>query len=204
MSFACSGARHTQGGVLVVLCSVLWSAQAAAQTLPAAAPVASPAPSPAATTRPRGLHIATSLSTTLIDQSTTGQGQVGPEAAGFIAGSPLSPNTPYDLFSSAPQTPGVAGIGQIISQATYGLPALDLSLTSGLGYVRGSITNASYWGENLMPTLNPHLGSQALPYAITFPAHAGEDDGTGFRLSILGAAIATADGKLSLRGVGSI
>ena len=62
------------------------------------------------------------------------------------------------------------------------------------------MTNASYWGESLMPTLNPHLGSQALPYAIAFPTHAGQDDGTAFRGSILGGSLATADGNLRVRG----
>ena len=80
------------------------------------------------------------------------------------------------------------------------MPTLDLGLTAGLGYVRGSVTNASYWGENLLPTLNPHVGSQALPYAIAFPTHAGQDDGTALRLSILSASVATADGDLALKG----
>jgi len=74
------------------------------------------------------------------------------------------------------------------------------SLTPALGYVRGSVTNASYWSENLLSTLNPHLGSQALPYAITFPTHAGGDDGTALRLSLLSGSIGTADGNVKIRG----
>jgi hypothetical protein len=136
---------------------------------------------------------------TLIDQSTAGQGQIGPEAPGFIAGSPLSPNTPYDLFSSAPEVPGVAGIGGIVTTGTYRTRAFDYSLTAGLEYVRGSVTNAAYYGENLLPSLNPHLGSQALPYAITFPTHAGLDDGSASRLSLLSGSVASADGDLRLR-----
>jgi hypothetical protein len=161
---------------------------------------ADPTAAPAATTRPLGLRVAASAAATLIDQNTAGPGQIAPEAAGFTAGSALAPNTPYDLFSSAPQVPGVAGIGQLVSSATYGSRAYDIGVTAGLGYVRGSTTNAAYWGENLLPTLNPHLGSQALPYGIAFPSHPGEDDATAFRLSLLGASLATADGNLRLRG----
>lgn len=176
---------------------------------PGASPVASPPPvpsstsvptgAPAATPRPLGLHVDSSASLTFVDQSTAGSGRIGPEATGFIGGSPLSPNTPYDLFSSAPQTPGVAGIAESLATATYGARSFDASVTTGLGSVRGSVTNASYWGENLLPTLNPHLGSQALPYAIVFPTHAGSDDATATRLSILGASLATADGNARLR-----
>ena len=94
----------------------------------------------------------------------------------------------------------MAGIGSIISTANYGLPKFDLSATAGLGYVRGSITNASYWTESLMPTINPHVGSEALGYRIIFPTHAGQDDGTTLRVSALSGSIATADGNLKIRG----
>lgn len=171
--------------------------------LPIGSSSPSPFVSPAAATptpRLRGLRLTTSASATLAGQSTSGGGQIGPEAPGFIAGAALAPNTPYDLFSSAPQVPGFVGIGTILTTATYRTRAFDFAVTPGLGSVRGSITNASYWGENLLPTLNPHLGSQALPYRVAFPSHAGEDDGTGVRLSLLSGSVATADGNLRVRG----
>jgi len=176
-----------------------------AQTPPAAAspspsPAASSTAQPAATPRPLGLHFSTRIFTSLVDQSTAGEGQVGPEAPGFINGAVLAPNTPYDLLSSAPDVPGVAGIGTLLSTANYGLPKFDLSATAGLGYVSGSVTNAAYWSESLMPTINPHAGSQALGYRVAFPTHAGQDDGTTLRLSVLSGSIATADGNLKLRG----
>jgi hypothetical protein len=122
------------------------------------------------------------------------------EAPNFESGaSPLAPNTPYDLFSSTPQVSGNAGIGSITSIASYCSEAFDFSVSAGFENVRGSVTNAAHLGENLMPTLNPHLGSQALPYAVSFPTHPGQDDGTATRLSILSGRIATADGNLSLR-----
>jgi hypothetical protein len=159
-----------------------------------AAPIASPVP------RVLGLHGSLDASLTSIDQSTNGPGQIGPEAQGFIAGSPLAPNTPYDLFSSAPQVPGIAGLAQAIGTATYGFARFDASVTGGFGYANGSVTNTAYWGESLFPTLDPHLGSQALPYAIVFPTHAGEDDARAFRASLLGGSLATADGNLRVRG----
>ena len=180
----------------VPMASTAPSAQPSAQVTPP--PGASPSPSP--TLRPLGFRETSALQLSLVDQATAGQGQVGPEAAGFINGSPLAPNTPYDLFSSAPEVPGVAGITQLTSALTYGFKSFDASVTGALGYVTGSVTNASYWGENLIPTLNPHAGSQALPYAVTFPTHAGGDDGNGVRASILAGSLATADGNLRVRG----
>jgi hypothetical protein len=179
-------------------------AQPQASPAPATTPGATPMPAVTQATspapRPLGLTLRTDASATLIDQSSAGEGQIGPEAPGFIAGAPLAPNTPYDLFSSAPLVPGVTGMGELLTSATYGLRRFDLSAAAGLGYVRGSTTNAAYWGENLLPTLNPHLGSAALPYAVAFPTHAGQDDSTATRVSILSGAIATADGKLALKG----
>ncbi len=194
--------------VLPPLLLALGPAATAAAPIPFALPPASPAPSPVPKASPSptppgrllGLHVVTSASMTLIGQNTAGGGQSAPEAAGFIAGSPLAPNTPYDLFSSAPEVPGFAGIGGLSSTATYGLRAFDLGLTAGLGYVRGSTMNASYWGESLMPTLNPHLGSGALPAEVAFPTHPGGDDATALRLSVLGGSLATADGNLRIRG----
>ncbi|HEY0799071.1 MAG TPA: hypothetical protein VGD50_07960 [Candidatus Baltobacteraceae bacterium] len=191
--------RVARGSALALLLLAVTAHAARAQSA-TATPAASPAPTASAQSRALGLHFATTASTTFIDQNTAGEGQVGPEAAGFANGSPLSPNTPYDLLSSAPLVPGVAGIASLRSIAAYGFRSWDLSVTSGFGYVRGSVTNASYWGENLMPTLNPHLGFAALPYAIAFPTHAGEDDGTATRLSLLSASVASADGNVRLRG----
>jgi hypothetical protein len=146
-----------------------------------------------------GFHATAEASLTFIGQNTSGPGQVGPEARGFSAGSPLAPNTPYDLFSSAPQVSGNCGIGELFSTLKFDTKAFDFSLDAGLETVHGSITNAAYWGENLMPTLNPHLGSQALPYAVAFPNHPGQDDAIATRLSILSGSAATADGNLRLR-----
>ena len=184
-----------------------------AATSPAPSPTRSPAVAPAGSQAPAnptvtaspamsrrlGLHATADASLTFVGQNTAGPGLVGPEANGFIAGSPLAPNTPYDLFSSAPQVSGNSGIGELLSTVQYGTKAFDIGLGAGLASVHGSVTNAAYWAESLLPTLNPHLGSRALPYAVAFPTHAGEDDGTATRLSILSGSVATADGALRLR-----
>ncbi|MGC1380816.1 MAG: hypothetical protein WA814_07305 [Candidatus Baltobacteraceae bacterium] len=173
----------------------------APQASPAASPTSSPSPAatPAASPRSTGFQLATTFVTTFLDQNTSGPGQVGPEVPGYLKGAPLAPNTPYDGFSTAPLTPGIAGIADALVTATARMKTLDIALNAGLAYVGGSITNASYWGENLMPTINPHMGSQALPYAIAFPTAPGQDDGSNVRLSILGGSLATADGNLAFK-----
>jgi hypothetical protein len=183
------------------------SASAAAMPAASAAPAppvspgppASPASGASASPRPLGLHASADGHVTFVDRSAAGPGLTAPEAAGFVAGSPLAPNTPYDLFSSAPLVPGVAGVTTLESTVTYTARGFAISLEGGLGYVRGSETNAAYWGGPLLPTLDPHLGSQAFPYAIAFPTHAGGDDGTALRASILAGTLESADGNERLR-----
>ena len=136
----------------------------------------------------------------LVDQATDGSGTQPPEGSAFAGGAPLAPLTPYDTFASTPQTPGVAGLLQFTLTTRYAARRLDASLVSGFGAAAGSTTNNAYWTESLMPTLNPHLGSVALPYAVGFPSGAGHDDGSSVRGSILGAAVGASDGAWRLRG----
>ena len=217
---ACAGAA-----CVLVACVALSPARACAQTVPVPAasvspapspspaasaspgasaaspsPQASPAATPAPTPRPGTWSVAVDAHTTFVSQSTAGPGQLPPEGAGFAAGNPLSPLTPYDTFSSAPLVPGNASESALYVRPTYYGRAFDASVTLGAGFVAGSVTNASYWGESLFPTLNPHVGARVLPYAIVFPTHAGSDDATAFVASVLGGAISTTDGALTLRG----
>jgi len=166
-----------------------------------ASPQASPAPSvsPAPTERPSGLRFAIDAHATFITQTTNGPGTQPLEAPGFIAGSPLAPNTPYDTISSAPLVPGNAGESVLYFRPTYYTKAFEAGAVLAAGYVRGSVTNAAYWGESLVPALNPHIGSQILPYRVTFPTHAGMDDGTGFVAGVTSGRLATADGNVQLR-----
>jgi hypothetical protein len=193
---------------IVVACALLGQARASvAQVGPApsaaatASPAASPAPSATPTQQPVGtLHLAVDAHTTFVTQTTNGPGTNPPEGPSFAAGSPAAPLSPYDTFSSAPMTPGNASESALYLTPTYAARAFTVSARLGLGYVFGSTTNATYWGESLFPTLNPHLGSQSLPYAIAFPQAAGQDDGHAFAGSILSGTIATRDGALQLRG----
>jgi hypothetical protein len=138
--------------------------------------------------------------TTFISQSTNGSGTNPPEGAAFIAGSPAAPLSPYDTFSSAPMTPGNASESALFLTPTYTARGFTASVRLGIAGVFGSITNATYWGESLIPSLNPHLGAQTLPYAIAFPQAAGADDGAGVVASIVRGEIASRDGHLRLRG----
>ncbi len=176
--------------LLVPLC--LWPAAAAAAD--PAVPQSSPAPAPGTFV----LHL--DQQTIFIDQATSGPGVMPPEGPSFAAGAPAAPQTPYDTFSSAPMTPGVTGVGQLFLSPAYAGRRFHAGATFGAAYVQGSTANAAYWGEPLMATINPHLGSQALPYAIAFPAHAGQDDGAAFRASLLSVWLRTHDGSFEVRG----
>jgi hypothetical protein len=177
---------------------------AAAQSSPSPspAPAATPAPTPTPTARPGTVTVAANAHVTFISQNTNGYGQLGlPEAPNFANGtSPAAPLTPYDTFSGAPMTPGNAGESALYVTPTYHGSTLDVSATLGIGYVTGSKTNATYWGEPQLDPLSPHLGSQSLGYSVTFPTSPGQDDGSAFDASILSGSIATKDGSLRLRG----
>src|SRR6516225_9452461 len=132
-----------------------------------------PSPSPAATPR---FELQISGSNVFIDQSTGGPGTTPPEGSEFANGSPISPMSPYDWFTSAPVTPGVAGVAQYEFSGLYHVPGVDFGATLGVGGLTGSTTNALYWGEPPIPNLNVHALSRTVPYSIVFPTHAGQDD----------------------------
>ncbi len=179
---------------------------ARADAVAAPGPSSIPSPRPAATASATptpapqyGVRLSGDGFVSFVDQAQSGPGLTPPEGPGFAAGATLSPMTPYDVFSSAPNVPGVAGVAQFDLRADYAAPEILASATLGIAYAGGSVQNAAYWTENLMPTINPHLGSQALPYQIAFPTHAGLDDGGAARVSLLSGSVGTADGELNLR-----
>jgi hypothetical protein len=161
----------------------------------AAGSPASPTPSPT----PR-LTVSANGSNVFVDQATVGPGSTPPEGPGFTKGSPLSPMSPYDWFSSAPVTPGIAGVLQYAVTGTYAFPTMSVSATLGLAEVTGSVSNALYWSEPLLPSINVHAESRAIPYAIVFPTHAGQDDASVFRANLLGVELASKDYGWRLRG----
>jgi hypothetical protein len=186
----------------LALAGMLLSASAAL-ALPARADDAAPgpSPSPAAAPVPGTVRWSLAAHASFISQSVVGPGLVTLEGPGFAAGAPLAPLTPYDTFSSAPLVPGNALESALVVTPTWYGRGFDASLGLGLGFVTGSMTAASYWGESLLPpNLNPHLGSQLLPVRIVFPTHPGSDDATGVLGSVTNATIASKDGGLRLRG----
>ncbi len=108
--------------------------------------------------------------------------------------------SPYDWFTSAPVTPGIAGIAQYEISGLYHAGAVDLGATLGIGALTGSTTNALYWGEPPIPNLNDHAISRIVPYSIVFPTHADQDDASVLNASVLGGSVAAADGSWRVRG----
>jgi hypothetical protein len=135
-----------------------------------------------------------------IDQAAYGPGLTPPEAPGFAAGSPLSPMSPYDWFSGAPATPGVSAIAQYTIEGTYRFGDTKAEATIGAGDVTGSVNNALYWGEPLIPNLDNHGLSRPLPYTIAFPTHAGQDDAAVFRANLLAGSLGADDDSWHVRG----
>lgn len=157
-------------------------------------------PSPAPTTTPPVFQLNASSLATYVNTAAAGSGLSPSEGPAFIQGAPLAPMTPYDTWSSAPLTPGEAGSAWIDLTPTYNGARYNASATLAAGVVTGNTQNAIYWGESLMPTFNPHLGSTALPYTISFPTSNGQDGTTATRISLLDAAFGATDGSWQLRG----
>jgi hypothetical protein len=192
---------------LTVLLASAAPRAALAQDVSASTPSPSPVPSPAATSSPSpspapsyGIHYTGDGFVSFVSEAFAGPGLSPPEGPGFAAGAPLSPMTPYDVFYSSPETPGNGGVAQFAIRASYSSRSIDASASLGLAGVTGSVQTNAYWTENLLEPLNPHLGSQALPYSIVFATNAGQDDGSAARLSLLSASVGTHDGALNLRG----
>jgi hypothetical protein len=161
--------------------------------------MAATSPSPSSAPTPR-FAMKVEGSNVFVDQATGGPGITPPQGPGFANGSPISPMSPYDWFSSAPVTPGVAGIAQYEISGAYHAPGVDFGATLGLGGLTGSTTNALYWGEPAIPNLDDHDLSRIVPYDIVFPTHAGQDDAAVANASLLGASIAAPNGDWKIRG----
>jgi len=183
--------RLALGTIVYVALALMIAQQANADA--GATPTPSPSPSP------YGIRYSGDGFISYAAVAQAGPGLSPPEGPGFAASSPLSPMTPYDVFSSAPDTPGIAGVAQFDLRAAYTSRGVNASATLGAAYSTGSIQSAAYWSNNLLPPINPHLGSPALPYQIAFTTHAGQDDGSAARLSLLSGSLGTHDGALNAR-----
>jgi hypothetical protein len=169
-----------------------------AQTAAAiASPAPSPSPSPAPEKKASRLHVGIDSYTEAVNQQMVGPGANGAaEIPNFQAGGPLAPAVPYDLFSGSPTTTGQAISQDLIIHPTYQLTnALDIAASFGYGSVGGSGNVAGYWGDALMPTINPHLGSRAISIPPFFATHNGQDSVSGTRVSVLDGSLALHNGK---------
>lgn len=191
--------RHPVAGLISAAALLLLAAgltgtvvaQTPSQSMPGAAASPSPSPSPAA----RRLRVSIDSYTSAINQQMVGPGITPPEGAGFAAGGVVAPGTPYDLFSGDPLITGMAIHQALELIPTYAISsAFDLSLTAGYGTVGGSGNVANYWGDSIMPTLNPTLGSRAFSDPVAFPTHNGVDGVQGSRVSILDGMLALHNG----------
>ncbi len=172
-----------------------------------------PSPSPTAAAAPPAEHkyrlkVSGDTNLGIIDQNYIGSGLWQPENAAFISGLPFAPGAPYDFFSNAPTSSGF-GLGMNIKvNVSYGPGAVDYGVTLGFGSESGSANTIGYWGEQPIPTINPHLGQTSYQLPITclptptpgcsFPTRPGLDDVSGVRGSVLGGFIQTKDQNLSL------
>jgi hypothetical protein len=168
----------------------------------------SPSPSPSPTPPPKKvsrLHVGIDSYTSGTNQQFVGPGITGgTEAASpssFINGGPLGSSVPYDFFSGGPETTGESISQDILITPTYRLfPTVDVAATFGYGSVGGAGNVGAYWGDSLMPTINPHLGSQAASLTPQFTTHNGQDPINASRISVLSGSIALHDGSGALSG----
>lgn len=167
----------------------------------------SPTPAPPPAEHPHRIHISGSTDLTIMDQNYVGSGLFQPEGnlptpltSVFGLGLPIAPGMPYDFFSSSPTASGF-GLGQNVRVTlSYGPGAVDYGVNLGFGSVSGSAQTIGYWGEQPIPTINPHLGQTSYQLPLAFPTKPGLDDVSGVRGSVLGGYIATKDGNYALNG----
>ena len=158
-------------------------------TPPGVAPSASPSPEPA--TKPGSkfnLKIETYTSGT--NQQFVGPGTQPVEAATFSTGGNPAPGTPYDMFSGAPQATGEGLTQDFLLKPIYAVTKnIDVTTTIGYGSASGTGNVVNYWGDALMPTINPNLGSRAFTLVPAFPTHNGEDPVSATRLGFLSGSV---------------
>ena len=170
----------------------------------AAVPKASPSPasSPSAgpTKAPKRFTIHGDGYLNAINQQMKGEGLKPPEGPAFSAGSVIAPNSPYDLFSGAPLGSGFGFHQALKISANYSVSKrLDLTALVGYGSVSGNANTTGYWGNQLMPTLNAHLGYRSASLPVGFDTHNGQNATQASRISVLEGTLITRDGNSGLR-----
>jgi len=174
---------------------------AAAQSAPTRpAPAASATPAPGPTEKPASkfnLKIDTYTSGT--NQQFVGPGTTPASGSTFATTGVLAPGTPYDMFSGSPQTTG-EGISQdfLLTPILAITPAIDVSTTVGYGSASGSGNVVNYWGDAIMPSINPNVGSRAFTLTPAFPTHNGQDPVSATKLGFLSGSIIEHNGDGAL------
>jgi hypothetical protein len=175
------------------------AAGAAPTAHPAVSP--SPSPSPGPTKAPKRFSFTADGFLAATDQQFVGPGTkpvVGPL---FASGSPVAPNSPYDLWSGAPLVTGIGFVNALIVAPTY-VFSKDLIATVNVGYgtINGNGNVAQYWGYQSIPPLNGHDGARYGAVGVAFPTHNGTDPETGSIVSVLSGSLHNASGTENLRG----
>jgi len=129
---------------------------------PSASPTASPAPS-----RRRDFTLKANGSNVFVNQSTVGPGITPPEGPGSSKARRFRRCRPTIWFSGAPVTPGVAASRNMRSPGSI-VRGRETRGNARLAGLTGSTTNAAYWSEPLIPNLNIHALSRAVPFNIAF------------------------------------
>ncbi|HTJ25623.1 MAG TPA: hypothetical protein VMA36_05590 [Candidatus Limnocylindria bacterium] len=169
--------------------------------LPTPTPSASPQPDPHEKRPASRFGYTVEATTTYANQQFVGPGTVPPEAPLFLGGSPIAPGTPYDYWTSSPTVTGYGAVQTLQVTPHYELsPAYEIGATFGEGVIAGTGNVAAYWGDQPLPTLNPHLGLRAVSVPPAFPTANGQDPMGTVRTSVLSGAIGRHDGSLVLRG----
>ncbi|HVA27776.1 MAG TPA: hypothetical protein VNF68_06320 [Candidatus Baltobacteraceae bacterium] len=159
-----------------------------------ATPTPSPSPSP---------HVVLTISgsNVLVDQATSGIGQVPPEGAGYAGGQPAAPLSPYDWFSTAPLLPGVTGQIQYAVTGSWHGSKVSFDATALISGIDGDIANGIYWGEPLVGSFDPHEGHSPLPFRFAFPTHAGTNDASMLAIDLpYAASVHANDGTWRVSG----
>jgi hypothetical protein len=189
-AFVCSGDSFAWAASVPSQATIV--AQASPRPTPSAAPTATPAP--------KRLTIGVQGYLSAINQQFVGPGIVPPEGAGFAAGSPIAPGTPYDFFSNAPLTTGFGFHQGLVISPTLHLKGFDVTADVGYGSISGSGNVAEYWGEQPLPQLNVHLGQRQINVPPAFTTHNSQDGIKGGIVGVDSGKIATTDGNVVLRG----
>lgn len=176
----------------ILIGATAFAAPARAQNSPDAAGTApSATPSPIATTKPPSrFNLTIDTYTSGTNQQMVGPGTTPAEASNFAAGGVPGPGTPYDMFSGRPLVTGQGLSQDFLLKPVYAFsPAVDVTTTIGYGSASGTGNVVNYWGDAIMPTINPNLGSRAFTLTPAFPTHNGQNPVSATDLGFLSGSV---------------